>query len=58
MNPSLQYDLMKTRQNDLLRSAARQRVAAEARTCRQPRPERTERTAVASWRLVRRLLPS
>jgi len=59
MHPALQYDMMQARQHDLLRSAARQRAAAQARTARLPR---RDRTAVAPrrrvLRLVWRLLPS
>jgi len=51
--------MMQARQHDLLRSAARQRAAAQARTARLPR---RDRTAAASPRrvlhLVWRLLPS
>jgi hypothetical protein len=59
MHPALQYDMMQARQHDLMRSAARQRVAAQARTARLPR---RDRTAAAPRRrmlpLVWRLLPS
>ena len=59
MYPALQYDLMQARQHDLLQSAARQRVAAQARAARRPC---RDRTAAALPRrvlhLVWRLLPS
>lgn len=59
MHPALRYDLMQTRQHDMLQSAARQRLAAQARTARLPR---RDRTATAPRRrvlhLVWRLLPS
>jgi len=34
------YQLMKARQDDLLRAAARDRLAAQARRARTPRPHR------------------
>lgn len=59
MHPALQYDLMQARQHDLLQSAARQRLAGQARTARRPW---RDRAAAAPRRralhLVSRLLPS
>ena len=59
MHPALQYDMTQAIHRDMLRSAARQRVAAQARAARQPR---RDRTAAAPRRhvlhLVWRLLPS
>jgi hypothetical protein len=59
MHPVLQYDVMQAIQRDQLRSAARQRAAAQARPAR---PPRRDRTAAAPRRrlphLVWRLLPS
>jgi hypothetical protein len=59
MHPAFQYELMQARQHDLLRSAAQQRLAAQARTARR---ERRDHTAAAPRRrvlhLVWRLLPS
>ena len=59
MHPALQYDMMQARQHDLQRSAAQHRAAAQARTAR---PPRRDRTAAAPQRrvlhLVWRLLPS
>lgn len=59
MHPALQYDLMQARQHDLLQSAARQRVAARARTARRPGREGTEAAPRRrALHLVWRLLPS
>jgi hypothetical protein len=59
MNPALQYDLMQANRHDVVRSAARRHVAAQAR---EARPPRRDRTAGAPRRrvlhLVWRLLPS
>jgi hypothetical protein len=59
MHPALQHDLMQARQRDLLRSAAQQRLAVQARAARLPR--RGRKAAAPRWRLPRlawRLLPS
>jgi hypothetical protein len=59
MHPALHYHLMQARQRDLLQSAARQRLAAQAKTAR-----RTRRNDTAAaprrrvLRLVSRLLPA
>jgi hypothetical protein len=59
MHPALQYELMQARQHDLLRSAARQRLAAQAQAARRARDNGV---AVAPrrrvLRLVWRLLPA
>jgi hypothetical protein len=59
MHPALQYDMMQVKRQDLMQSAARQRIAAEARTAGLPR---RDHTAAAPRRrvlhLVWRLLPS
>jgi hypothetical protein len=59
MHPALQYDMMQVKRQDLMQSAARQRIAAEARTAGSPR---RDHTAAAPRRrvlhLVWRLLPS
>lgn len=59
MHPTIEHNLMQARQHDTLRSAARQRLAAQARTARR---ERHDCTAAAprrgARRLVWRLLPS
>lgn len=59
MHPALHYDLMQARQHDLLRSAAQERAAAQARTAGLPRRDRT--AAAPRRRVLRlawRLLPS
>jgi len=59
MHPALQYDMVQARQHELLRSAARQRLAADARTARQPRQDRAAATPRRRvLHLVLRLLPS
>jgi hypothetical protein len=59
MHPAFHYDLMQAKQHDRLRSAAQQRLAAQARTARR---ERRDHTVAAPRRrvlhLVWRLLPS
>jgi hypothetical protein len=59
MHPALQYELMQARQHDQLRSAARQRLAAQARAASRTRGDGA---AVAPrhrvLRLVWRLLPA
>jgi hypothetical protein len=58
MHPSVQYDLMQARQQDLQRSAAQQRVAAQAKAARRPRPDRkADAPRRRLPRLVWRLLP-
>jgi hypothetical protein len=59
MHPALQYNMMQVKRQDLMQSAARQRLAAEARTGGSPR--RDHSTAAPRRRmlhLVWRLLPS
>ena len=59
MHPSVQYDMMQARQHDLRQSAARQRLAAEARTTRLPRRDHTPAAPRRRvLHLVWRLLPS
>jgi hypothetical protein len=59
MHPSVQYDLMQARQQDLQRSVAQQRVAAQAKAARRPRRDRkAEAPRRRLPRLVWRLLPS
>lgn len=64
MHPSLQYELMQARQRDLMRSAAEQRLAKQARAVqvKTARRARGDDLAVAPRRrvlqLVWRLLPS
>jgi hypothetical protein len=59
MHPAIQYELMQARQHDLMRSAARQRLAAQAQAARRARDSGA---AVAPrrrvLRLVWRLLPA
>jgi hypothetical protein len=59
MHPAIQQELMQARQQDQLRSAARQRLAAQAQAARRARGNGA---AVAPrrrvLRLVRRLLPA
>jgi hypothetical protein len=58
MHPSVQYDLMQARQQDLLRSAAQQRVAAQAKAGRRPcRDRKADAPRRRLPRLVWRLLP-
>lgn len=59
MHPVIQHNLMQARQHDKLRSAARQRLAAQARAARQARDDgaaATPRRRVL--RLVWRSLPA
>ena len=59
MHPALQHDLIQARQHDLLRSAAQQRPAAQARTARLPRRGRTPAAPRRRMlHLVWRLLPA
>ena len=59
MHPALQYGLMQARQHDLVRSAAQQHVAAQVRTARLSRPDRTPAPSRRRvLHLVSRLLPS
>jgi len=58
MHPALQYDMMQARQHDLQRSATRQRAAAQAKTARLPRRDRTAAPRRRMLPLVWRLLPS
>jgi hypothetical protein len=44
------YQLIKARHDDLLRAAARDRLAAQARRTRTPRPHHA--TAAPAWRLA------
>jgi len=53
MHPTLQYDLMQTRQRDRLRAADQRRLAAQAATARQPR---RHGAAAAPRRRVQRLV--
>jgi hypothetical protein len=46
----LHYQLMKARQDELLRTAARDRLAAQARRARPPRPHHP--VAAPPWRLA------
>jgi len=59
MHPDFQYQLIQARQRDMLRSAAQQRAAAQAKTARQPHRDRTVAAPPRRvLRLVWRLLPS
>jgi hypothetical protein len=56
MHPAMHYDLMQARRHDMLRSAAQQQLAAQAKTARRDRTATTPRRRVL--RLVWRLLPA
>jgi hypothetical protein len=59
MHPVLEHDLMQARQHDTMRSAARQRLAAQAATARLAR--RDQAAAAPRRRVLRRvwrLLPA
>lgn len=59
MHPALEYDLMQARQHDTMRSAAQQRLAAQARAARLARRDQT--AAAPRRRMLRRvwrLLPA
>jgi hypothetical protein len=50
---SIHYQLMKARQDELLRTAARDRLAAQARQARPPRPHHPVTAPVRRWAALR-----
>ena len=59
MHPAIKHELMQARQHDLLRSAARQRLAAHAKAARRARDNgAADAPRRRVLRLVRRLLPA
>lgn len=58
MHPAIHYDVMQARQDDLMRSAARHRLAAQAKAAKAQTACRTrgDDVAAAPERRVRRLI--
>jgi hypothetical protein len=61
MHPAIQYELMQARHHDLMRSAARDRLAAQAKAARVQAARRDNGTVAPRRRVLRlvwRLLPA